>query len=217
MDKDVKSISENTSKQIFQYYNEIKHFFYLLALLSFVSALMLAGIRSYISGEIFKTGNAFKDIFVSRMIECGWKVVVFVPLLILICVYRKKLSQCDEFSLIAYMLVICYTVMPTVATVVCSSYEIADLLLVFTASLCMFYVGVKTNSKRLKICACVFIAIPMIPTALISFIDMYSQCNNTVPFTSTAVTVIIIFKSLRDIIFPSVGYLIISLHMKKLV
>lgn len=205
-------------------FNELKKFFYLLALFSFAAAIFLSIVRGIIYSEQNQTGILLKDILFNRFIECGWKAFFTLPALILIYYYQKNFCSKHSvltgimFSIISFLHIVCGMLIPFIATATSSSYEIADLLFMFSSVFCMFFVGETAKIKLLKRCAYIFLVIPILLLGAISSIEIYYQYSNTTGLTPEMVSMISIFivlKGLCYMLFPSICYLIIALQMKK--
>lgn len=210
---------KNISSKI--HINDLRSFFWWMALFSFVGPLVLSFARSYMYAEVRQTGNILEDVLFNRFIECVIKALTAVPIIMLVYHYKKKFSseKCMRYrtilSVVMFLYIICGMIIPFIVTAISSSYEIADLIIIFMSAFCMFYTGEIANIKALRKWSYVFVTIPLLLLGTYFAFDIYYQYSNTIGFSSEIVYIFSLLKGLCNITCPSLCYITIAVQTRK--
>jgi hypothetical protein len=201
-------------------FGEFRYFFFALAIYNLVSQILINLLRAYIYSERFQTIDRFRDIFVNNIIECIWKLILLVPVLVLIAIFRKRVIMRNQgislwmFEIIAFVLVFCGSVLPFVATAVLAFYETAELFSIMTAAACMLICGVLTDRRKLRRMSYIYILIPMVVLTIFGTIHQYYEYSDIIFLYELLITYSYI-KSIVYILYPSAGYCILALFMRR--
>ncbi len=218
---DVSYIKTVMSKAEFSY-EHFRRLFLVFSLYSFVTGILLSILRTFIYRDSFLTGNNLRDVLINKIIEGASKVVMLLPVLVFMMLYRKKVRDCGQslslwlFDIISYVIIFCGSVLPLVTISVTISYEAADIFTILTSALCMLLCGVFTGDKHMKYISYAYFIIPALSLAVLGMIFTYSQFADSYIISLRFITIYSYIKAFFYTIYPCVGYFIISLRINKL-
>lgn len=201
-------------------FKELTWFFLILAIYSFLSGMITSIFRHYIYKDEFQTGNIFRDVLVNTLLECGFKLLLLIPIIIVIFLFYKRVKAKNQgislwlFRIISFVLIFCGIVLPIAVTAVCAAYEDADLFSILTCSICMLLCGIFIDSKTLKCITYVYIAIPMVILSILGITHLYYEYTNSENPFYQFVLVFSYTKSFFYVVYPAIGYAISSLFLK---
>lgn len=198
-----------------------RNFFFSLSLYSFISGVILSIIRLYVYSDRFQSGNLLRDVLMNTLAECGFKLIMLIPILTLVFVFRKKVASKNQgislwiFDIASFVIIFCGSLLPFTAVAVSASYEVADLFSVMTAAVCMLLCGVMTDNRELKICSYIYLILPMAVLFIFGIIHLYNQFYDAVNVSEKFVMCFGYIKAFSYVMYPSIGYGLIALSMHR--
>ena len=200
-------------------YMYLDSFFLFLGVYYLIVRILMAIFWYYINKNL--GANNFYDIFVNLFVGCCFKVLLLIPVLFVIKLFRNKIKTNQKeiglwmYDIFFFVIIFCGGIVPFISISITQSYVVADLFIIFTTSLCLFLFGVFTEKKYLKIISYIFFILPAITLIISGMIQVYPQSTDKY-ISVSFIALFLNIKSIFDFLFPSIAFLVISSCIKKI-